>query len=249
MSSLVVPAESIYIIVGAPRSGTSALALVLREQGIKMYLGADRPDLDSPSGNQEDALARLLHNRLMGRNGLGQIHDWDNPRYVAGSDQGAIAQIQAYISCRYRNHSGCWGLKDPRLSFLIEPWYAATQALPTQWIHIYRREREAMVHSLIAMLHARLRHCGDSQALYHLAANWAEAYSLAIDLGFSRTGLQPFCLSYEELLTPEGQARLSAQFRFTLPIRCIHPELNRHGKRELAPYRNDSFRPVCGIFD
>ena len=224
-------ADWIYIVVGAPRSGTSALSLALREQGIQMYMGAYSPDLDSPSGNQEDALARLLHNRLMGRNGLGKTRDWDNPRYLSGSPPEAIRSIQAYIACRSRNHQGSWGLKDPRLSFLIEPWHAATQSLPVRWIHIYRQEREAMIRSLTAMLPPQLRYCGNSHSLYHLVANWAESYQLAINLGFSRTGLQPFRLSYEELLTPDGQARLADQFGFLQPIRCIRPELNRQGKK------------------
>ncbi|WP_157872042.1 sulfotransferase family protein [Gloeothece verrucosa] len=196
-----------------------------------MFVGSDSPDLDSPSGNQEDALARLVHNRLMGRNGLGKICNWDNPRYVLGSNPDAVQHIKAYINFRIRNHTGSWGLKDPRLSFLIEPWHMATQAMPVYWIHIYRENKDAMVRSLIAMLPAKLRYCKDDQGLYRLAANWAETYVLAIELGFARIGIQPYQLTYEELLTLEGQARLSKQFKFQVPIRCIRPDLNRKGDR------------------
>ncbi|NJC99085.1 hypothetical protein EWM58_00195 [Candidatus Erwinia dacicola] len=47
-----------------------------------MYLSADAPDIDSPSGNQEDNLVRLLNNFLMGENGLGYRRNWDNPKYI-----------------------------------------------------------------------------------------------------------------------------------------------------------------------
>lgn len=228
--SLSQKAPVIYIIVGAPRSGTSALALVFREQGITMFMESDAPNLQSPSGNQEDTQVRLLHNQLMGHNGLGEVRDWDNPSYVHGTPSHVIQEIKTYICRRYEHTAGVWGVKDPRLCFLIESWHAATQGLTTHWIHIYREERDAMIHSLIAMLPTKLQSFAKSEDLYHLVTNWAEAYTLAIDLGFARTGIKPFRLSYEELLTPEGQAKLAKQFGFKAPICCVRPELNRRGK-------------------
>jgi hypothetical protein len=235
-ASLSLRSPAIYIIVGAPRSGTSALSLVFKEQGIVMFMEADAPDVKSPSGTQEDTSVRLLHNELMGYNGLGEVRDWDNPRYVPGTSSDVVEQLKAYIRRRTEHTTAAWGVKDPRLCFFIEPWYAATQGLTVHWIHIYREDREATIRSLIAMLPARLHSCGDPEYLYHLVANWAESYRLAIDLGFARTGIKAFRLSYEQLLTPEGQDRLAKHFGFQVPIRCIRPELNRQGKtNEVTP--------------
>jgi hypothetical protein len=220
----------VYIIIGPPRSGTSALAGLLHRQGIVMYMAADVPDLDSPSGNQEDCLARIIDNHLMGFNGLGSVRDWDNPVYVDARDDEQTGLIKAYLRCRER-HAGCraWGVKDPRMCFLIEPWHEATKHLTVNWIHIYRENREAMIHSLLKMMPARLRFSGDPKALYRLASNWAENYHLACKLGFARTGLKPYRLTYEDLLTREGQERLASEFAFQRPISGIRPSFNRSG--------------------
>jgi hypothetical protein len=201
-----------------------------------MFMEADAPDVKSPSGTQEDTSVRLLHNKLMSYNGLGEVRDWDNPRYVPGTPSHVVEQLKTYICRRAEHATGAWGVKDPRLCFLMEPWHAATQGLTVHWIHIYRENREATIRSLIAMLPTRLRSCGDPEDLYHLVANWAESYMLAINLGLARTGIKPFRLSYEQLLTPEGQARLAKHFGFQAPIRCVRPELNRQGKTsEVTP--------------
>lgn len=222
----------IYCIIGAPRSGTSALALIFREQGIPMYFGADAPDMDSPSGNQEDNLARRLNNRLMGANALGDLRDWDNPHYPPAVDPAGVRLIRAYVDARRRHaRGGAWGVKDPRLCYLIESWRRATQDLPVIWIHIRREDREASIRSLVRMLPTRLRHAGDPGSLYRLASNWLEAYHLASELGFHRTGLDPHRITYESLLSREGCDALAARFGFARPITCIEPRLNRQGRR------------------
>jgi hypothetical protein len=221
----------IYLIVGAPRSGTSVLALILKEQGIPMYIGADAPDQDSPSGNQEDNLARLVNNSLMGRNGLGHRRDWDNPSYVRAATSTGLSLVRAYVATRSRIADGSsWGMKDPRLCFTIELWHAATRSLPVRWIHIRRENRKASVMSLIGMLPAKLRLSGESDGLYHLASSWLESYHIASELGFERTGIEPYAITYEELLTPSGRDALHRRFGFERPITCVNPKLNRRGR-------------------
>lgn len=46
-------------------------------------------------------------------------------------------------------------MKDPRMSFLIEPWSLATQEHSVNWIYIRRENREASISSLIKMLPAK----------------------------------------------------------------------------------------------
>jgi hypothetical protein len=221
----------IYVIVGAPRSGTSALALSFKEQGIPMFVDADPPDRQSPSGNQEDRQVRLLNNALMGENGLGELRDWDNPHYAGSTTPKAARLIGAYVAAR-SGHAGraAWGVKDPRLCFLIEPWHAATQGLPVSWIYIHRVNREASIGSLIQMLPEKLRDAGDSDSLYRLASNWLESYHLASQLGFHRAGIEPYRITYESLLTSAGQEEIAAHFGFRAPIRCIDPRLNRQAR-------------------
>jgi hypothetical protein len=221
--------QPVYIVVGPPRSGTSALAGVLRRQGIQMYMGADAPDIDSPTGNQEDALIRIINNHLMDRDATGRLRDWDNPRYVETIADSGRRMIEGYIRCRARNAQGAWGVKDPRLCFLLEPWHEALRGADVRWIHIRRENRDAMVRSLIKMAPARLRFCGDPIALYRLASNWAESYHLACDIGLARIGVDVYRLTFEELLTPEGQQRLARHFGFREAVTGVRPELDRCG--------------------
>lgn len=225
--------QPVYVIVGAPRSGTSALAGVLRRQGIDMYLGADAPDLDSPTGNQEDALIRVINNRLMGRDGTGRLRDWDNPRYVPAVSESQSRILAAYVRCRTRNASGAWGVKDPRLCFVLEPWHEALRGRDVRWLHIRRENRDAMVRSLVKMAPARLRLCGDETALHRLASNWAESYHLASELGLARIGVDVYRLTFEELLTVEGQQRLARHFGFERPVTGVRPELDRCGAQSM----------------
>lgn len=224
-----------YFIVGAPRSGTSALALVLKEQGIPMYFCADAPDLDSPSGNQEDNLARLINNTLMAGGSGGRRCDWDRPCYVRTAKPPAERLLRSYISSRGRSAGGgSWGMKDPRLCFTLEPWHAATRDLPVRWIHIRREEREASVRSLIRMLPAKIRLSQDSEAVDRLASSWLESYLVASELGFERTGIEPLRVTYESLLTPQGREALRRELQFNREISCIQPTLNRQGESSLA---------------
>lgn len=218
----------IYVIVGPPRSGTSALAWALRDQGINMFMNADQPDLDSPSGNQEDNLLRIVNNFLMSSEDRKIRRNWDSPTYVPGSPEKAVRLIQSYIRFRARNAVGPWGMKDPRMCFLLEPWHAATLGLPIQWIYIHRHNREAMVDSLSRMLTPKLRYSLDRAGVHRLSSYWAESYHLACELGFARTMISPYRITYEELLTADGKERLKERFGFKKTIHSVKPQLNRH---------------------
>ena len=226
----------IFILVGPPRSGTSALAQSFHEAGIRMFTDADPPDRHSPTGNHEDRRVRLLNNLLMGRNALGDLRDWDNPIYVRSGPDGADPRIADYVGMRAAHAGGkAWGVKDPRLCFLIEPWHEATRHLPVTWIHIERTDREASIASLVKMLPAKLHGAGDPDTLYRLASSWLEAFHLAVALGFERTGVVPYRTSYETLLDPAGREEVRARFGFGGPISCIDPSLNRQGGAARRP--------------
>lgn len=177
-----------------------------------MYLSADAPDIDSPSGNQEDNLVRLLNNFLMGENGLGYRRNWDNPKYINLNQTTSqhIHLIKKYVSSRERNAGERgWGVKDPRMSFLIEPWSLATQEHSVNWIYIRRENREASISSLIKMLPAKFFYSGDPDAIYRLVSNWLEAFHIASELGFHKSNLNPYCITYESLFSKKRLDELS----------------------------------------
>lgn len=221
----------VYVIVGPPRSGTSALAAVLAEQKIQMFMASDPSTVDSPGGNREDNLGRLLNNYLM-TTFADRRHraDWDDPSYVPGAPAEAVRKIRAYSLLRSRHAGGPWGFKDPRLCFLIEPWSDALSGTEVTWLFIERQDREATIASLIRMLPWRLR-TSEPAAIRGLVRAWANSFHLASELGFRRTGLVPLRFCYEQLLTQQGQQDLITKLGFDSPITKIDRSLNREGRR------------------
>ncbi len=116
------PAESkIFLIMGMHRSGTSALAGTLREHGV--FLGPVKEEsYGNPKGNQEIQDLWRLNDRLLRAAG----HSWTNPCVVTkwtGQDE----QDRDTLLSNFSNQS-CWGIKDPRLLFMLNFW---TPALPS----------------------------------------------------------------------------------------------------------------------
>jgi len=220
----------IFLILGAPRSGTSMVAAMLQSHGIPMGIAFDCPTHDSPGGNLEDNLARLVNNRLMSTVD-GSRCDWDRPSYVPGVAPTAVDLVRGYVRTRTKIHSSRWGVKDPRLCFTLEAWYTAMRESRVAWLHITRQCRSNVASSLARMLPAGIRKSTRPDVVERLTHSWAESYRVAAELGIARCGIEPIRLVYEDLLTQSGQEKVASQIGLTSARTVARPELDRESQR------------------
>lgn len=102
-------------VVGAHRSGTSAIAGALHKIGVNMGEPFLQADAHNPRGYYEDVVARSLNQAMIGR--------WDNPQMQAPTE--LVSAVRAHIRYRQSGNPDVWGLKDPRFSFTLPVWARA----------------------------------------------------------------------------------------------------------------------------
>lgn len=103
------------IILGMHRSGTSALAGILQQNGV--YLGeVSQSNPYNLKGNRESRVIIKLHEQLFDVNG----GSWDNPPDSISWDTASYETMRAFIST-FEQHE-VWGFKDPRTVFTLAEW-------------------------------------------------------------------------------------------------------------------------------
>jgi GT2 family glycosyltransferase len=123
MSSGSLSGSTVAVVVGMHRSGTSAIAGVMRHLGLAFGSRLMEASPDNPRGYWEHLDVVAVHQRLM--TALG--YDWDDIRPLPPD----FAETEAASSARrdlaailIRDFAGCafWGVKDPRLCRLLGLW-------------------------------------------------------------------------------------------------------------------------------
>lgn len=115
----------IVIVAGMHRSGTSMLAGLLHQNGIKM--GTDeyffpKPLPENPAGFFEDIRARCINDRVLAANSYDvQSFDSSIPEILHNP---ALSEMQQYIAQRSQE-SEFWGWKDPRTCLTLNHWLTA----------------------------------------------------------------------------------------------------------------------------
>jgi len=105
------------IVIGMHRSGTSLLTGCLEAAGL--FLGTVNNAAEfNQKGNKENESIRDLHDSILARHG----HDWKSPPPGAldwtESEKGQLFELLE----PYTGIMQPWGLKDPRIVWLIEGW-------------------------------------------------------------------------------------------------------------------------------
>lgn len=111
-------------VIGIHRSGTSAVAGVLYHLGV--FMGDDLlpPSIHNPKGYFEDRRFVELHTKVM-------EGGWKNPTHI---DWGYAAEYPVLLA-EFQKH-GLWGIKDPRLCYLLP--YLRAYVDPLKVVAVFR---------------------------------------------------------------------------------------------------------------
>ncbi len=214
------------IVLGLPRSGTSAVAGAVHRLGVNM--GDDlMPGFEvNPKGFYEDMPFVNLHNQL-----LGEHNEDPEERFLANPAHPAWKKYAALIQGKERQAS--WGVKDPKMCFLLPHFLRHVR--PGVKIIRTRRRFHDTVHSFQKLwggmpVGEAVRRLGHYQ------------YALSKNLLTLEGGVEQTDVSYESLCRhPYSElARLAmflgVEFRAEA-VDFIDASLNRHGT--LSPRQGD----------
>jgi hypothetical protein len=119
----------VLFVLGAPRSGTSALTRVLSLCGATLPTGMAGADRNNPRGYWEPRASLHLNNTILHRNG-GTVYDaslrlQEDGGMSAEEQATCIAEIQAYL--KTMPAAPLVIIKDPRITLLSPLWFEAAR--------------------------------------------------------------------------------------------------------------------------
>lgn len=168
------------LVIGRPRTGTSALAGVLHHLGVST--GPMSPAASSTTGAFEDDDFVRVFNRLLG--------DWANPQeWLAEMRPEIRPELSDLIAMRDATHE-IWALKTPQLCFLA-PWIFPFLTSPT--VFYTDRDFDASVASLAKRNSLPPAVASHIQSRYYVAKLRTEGIACSSRIG-------GFLIRYEDLL-------------------------------------------------
>lgn len=216
-------ASRCIMVIGVPRSGTSATAGLLHHAGIPMERARRKPHPSNPKGYFEDV--RWL-----------RAHQWSGTNYVIRRTQPSKADLSRYkrLASVYQSDR-LWGMKQPRLCAAAQYVWPLLDEVRIVALH---RDLDASIRSLAArnkMMHNKILPTRKARAVI---AQWLEMMeeTLAVWNG------PLFHLQFEDLVqNPTEHAIRLCRFAAegldvtltpSLGAEFIDPALNRHGRQE-----------------
>lgn len=138
--------NTILVILGMHRSGTSLTSRWLNQCGVKMheFIG---PDIGNEDGHFEDSRIVNLQSRII-KSHLKESKGWiiQSPFFKSIPIKGYEKEFKDYLSNRGRQSSPIWGWKDPRTCLLINHWIRIEKDLKV--LVVYRPSIN-ILHSLL----------------------------------------------------------------------------------------------------
>jgi hypothetical protein len=223
------PLRRVLLVLGMHRSGTSALAGLLCQQGFQAPQQLDGGDAHNPTGYWEPRQIRAFHNTLL----EGAQSSWEDPLLpvlpwqpphletaLEDLDQALIADFPA------ADPQAVALIKDPRQCRLLPLWNALFAQRPFQVaVVLVVRQPEAVAASLVSR---------DQLPLDRALLLWL---SHTLEAERATRHLPRLVLSYEEVLQDPGAVVQRCQQLAGLPITApsaelleewIRPDLNHH---------------------
>ncbi|MGB2694972.1 MAG: sulfotransferase, partial [Dehalococcoidia bacterium] len=204
--------RSLIVVTGPGRSGTSAVARVLHESGLRMGTEFSPPSEYNPVGFYEDMPVRELNEQIMADCGMDGLDRWperEDVRRAAEPYASAMAALAA---------TGVDGWKDPRFCITLEAWLPHLAASPC--VVVCLRSPEAFIHSVVSIFGLRPRDT--------LERWWANHLRRALDV-VREYHLPATSVVYEDLVArPEATVdRLASFVGQPLDARFIEPALRQ----------------------
>jgi hypothetical protein len=211
--------KPLFIVTGAGRSGTSAVARVLHESGLHMGRSMAAASEANPEGFYEDLEVVELNERIL--TGIGMNDPWRQERWPSRAQvlaAGAAHRDDMATLAR----TGVGGWKDPRFAITLEAWLPALPSKP----------------KLIVCLRSPQAYADSSTRIYGLVKparamrEWARHYRRLLAI-IRRHKLKATCVEYDALIEQPEEV-VSALSRFVdrpLDASYVVPRL----RREFAP--------------
>ena len=213
------PADSdspFVIVTGTGRSGTSAVARVLHESGVRLGNTFDPPSEQNRAGFYEDTAVRAVNFRIITELGLSDIRR--ARRWPWRSAMLAVAErYEREMSTLAAGGAGGW--KDPVFCVTLEAWLPHLPRRPK--VVVCLRSSEAFLHS-VTQIYGLVRRD-------YVERVWANELRglLAVVRDYR---LDAICIEYDDLvLSPEETVeRLSSFVGIALDAAYIEPNLRHH---------------------
>ncbi|MCH7838037.1 MAG: sulfotransferase [Chloroflexi bacterium] len=203
------------IVTGAGRSGTSAVARVLHESGVRMGNDFDAPSEFNPEGYYEETAVWTLNQRLLTDLGMGDLRQperWPSRSAVlaaATHHEPAMRELVANAAA---------GWKDPRFAITLEAWLPCLPARPK--LVVCLRSPDAHAESVV-----RSYGLVDRAAAKRL---WAKNYRRLLEV-IQDYRLEATCVEFDALVERPKQATaaLSEFVGHSLRPDYVNPSLQR----------------------
>lgn len=203
---------SIFIVLGAHRSGTSAVAGLLHQSGIVMgstRTFRPRPTVENPLGFFENIEFRRLNDALLRRSGH-RVKEWNPSPVLVRASRRFMPWMERLLR-EYTSLYGLWGWKDPRQMLTLRAWHHALHSLnllPETNIILVYRDPGAVADSL--------QRRGNVNSLSHGIAVWQLYNETALDALSLFEEQAVFALRYEDFVSdPHSYARSMSQWSQT----------------------------------
>ena len=219
--------RTFVIVTGAGRSGTSAVARVLHESGVRMGRNLAPPSEANPEGFYEDLNVVSINERLLTE--LGMSDAWRPERWASRAEVRAAGRsYRTEMAALARDAAGGW--KDPRFAITLEAWLEVLPAPP----------------NVIVCLRSPQAYAASVTSIYGLVKperamrEWARHYRRLLAVVRAHK-LRATCVEYDALVeqpveTVEALSRFAGR---VLDARYVEPAL----RRQYAPVP-ETYRPL-----
>ncbi len=206
------PNQPFLIVTGPGRSGTSAVARILHESGLRMGTQLAPPSEYNRVGFYEDLAVVELNDAILADCGMVRLERWPEREEVL---QAAARRRDAMIALA---ETGVDGWKDPRFCLTLEAWLPHLPSPPR--VVLCLRSPEAFVHSVVSIFGLQSREL--------LERWWANHLRRALDV-IADYALPATSVVYEDLVAqPEATvARLASFVGHSLDPRFVEPTLRQ----------------------
>ena len=214
------PLRRVLLVLGMHRSGTSALAGLLCQQGFQAPQNHDCGDAHNPTGYWEPQQIRAFHNSLL----EGAQSSWEDPLlpvlpWQPQNLMTALADLEQALAADFPapDPQAVALIKDPRQCRLLPLWTALFEQRPFQVAVVLSvRQPEAVAASLVSR---------DQLPVDRALLLWL---SHTLEAERATRQLPRLVLSYEQLLQDPAAAAQRCQLLAGLPITTPSAELLGH---------------------